>query len=373
MPEQRRILVVDDDDAFRRIMRIRLEEMGHEVLEAQDGEGAVKAATEHAPDLILMDRIMPRMDGLQATKLLRSQEATEDVPIVIVSAVSDMRARVEVLEAGADDSLAKPFHLAELTARVTSLLNSKAYHDHMRRYQRELEGEVEARTEELRLASEEIRRASVETVLRLARAAERRDRATGHHIQRVTSYAVLLAEAIGLDRPAVEAIRYAAPMHDIGKVAIPDRILYKRGSLTPEEWEVMKTHTTIGGEILHGSSSELIQHGETIALTHHERWDGTGYPRGLGGEEIPLFGRITAVVDVFDALTSRRPYKEPFALKESFATLREGRGTQFEERLVDAFLGLRDDVCAIRTQFQAGAGQETDIVESLPEPADMPR
>ena len=358
MPDQRRILVVDDDDAFRRIMRICLEELGHEILEATNGQEAVQAATKDAPDLILMDRLMPRMDGLQATEALRRHEATKDVPIVIISAVATMRARVEVLEAGADDSLAKPFHLAELTARVTSLLNAKSYHDHMRRYQRELEAEVEARTEDLRLAAEEIRRTSVETVLRLARSAEHRDSTTGHHIRRVTHYAVLLAEAIRLDRDAVEAIRYAAPMHDIGKVGIPDRILFKHGALTKVEWEIMKTHTTIGGEILEGSSSQLIQHGATIALTHHERWDGTGYPRGLAGEDIPLFGRITAVVDVFDALTSRRPYKEPFDVGESFDILRDGRGKQFEARLVDAFDELRDEVRAISTEFRDDTGWE---------------
>lgn len=205
---------------------------------------------------------------------------------------------------------------------------------------------------ELDVYIQKIRETSLETIHRLLRAAETRDVDTGMHLQRMSHYAAAIARQMGWDDTAVEAILYATPMHDIGKIAVPDRILLKAGKLDPEEWEIMKQHTVKGAKILEGSQGEFLKLAETIALTHHEKWDGTGYPNGLKGEEIPIAGRITALADVFDALTTRRPYKDPFSLEKSLAIIREGRESHFDPQVVDAFFATLDAMTTIRDKYQ---------------------
>lgn len=353
MENKPKILVVDDEDWNLRLMEAMLIPLGYEVILAGDGEEALQKVEEIPPDVILLDVMMPKMDGFEVARRLKGEEETQIIPIVMVTALREVEDRVKALEVGADDFLSKPVERTELRARVRSLLKVKAYNDHMRNYQKELEAEVAQRTKQLRQAFEKIKAASLDTIYRLSRAAEYKDEDTGAHIQRMSHYAAAVARQMDLDEGAVETILYAAPMHDIGKIGIPDHILLKPGKLNPDEWEIMKQHTIIGGRILEGSDVEFIQLAEVIALSHHEKWDGSGYPRGLKGSEIPLAGRITAIADVFDALTSRRPYRrEPFSLERTFRTIKEGRRSHFDPDVVDAFFAAEDKILTIKEKHK---------------------
>jgi putative two-component system response regulator len=324
--------------------------VGYQVVSARSGQEGIEKAREAGPDVILLDVMMSGMDGFETARRLKADPATSSVPVVMVTTLHDAPDRIKALEAGADDFLAKPVDKTELRTRVKTLAQVKAHHDHMRRYQAELEREVEAKTADLRRAAEKVRAASIETIYRLTAAAEYKDEDTGSHIVRMSRYAAAVARRMGLSSGMVEDLQAAAPMHDIGKIGIPDRILLKPGKHDPDEWEIMKRHTTIGAEILAGSDAEVIRLGETIALTHHEKWDGSGYPAGLKGTAIPVAGRIVTVADVFDALSSRRPYRpQPFFPSERvFAMVREGRGTHFDPDVVDAILSIQPEIRGIK-------------------------
>ena len=347
-----KILVVDDEDRNRRLMEALLVPLGYEVILAVDGEDALRKVQETPPDVILLDVMMPGINGFDVAKQLKENEETKIIPIVMVTALQDVESRIKAIEAGADDFLSKPVDKTELQTRVHSLVQVKAYNDHMRDYQKELEAEVAKRTEELRKAFETIKTASLDTIYRLSRASEYKDEDTGAHIKRMSNYSAAVARQMGLNDDTVERILYAAPMHDVGKIGIPDRILLKPGKFDPDEWEIMKQHAVIGGSILSGADSGFIKLAEVIALTHHEKWDGSGYPRGLRETAIPLAGRITAIADVFDALISKRPYKEPFPLEKSFTIIREGRGSHFDPEVVDAFFAVEKEVLSIRETYK---------------------
>jgi putative two-component system response regulator len=297
---------------------------------------------------------MPGMDGFEVIRRVRQDDANRLLPIILVTALWDMEDRVKGIEAGCDDFISKPFDKMELLARVRSLLKVKAYNDLMQNYRKELEVEVTLRTEELKQAFEKIKAASLDTIYRLSMAAEFRDDDTGAHIKRMSLYTAAIARSMGLTEHAIENILYAAPMHDLGKIGIADLILLKPAGLTPAEWEIMKQHTLIGAKILKGSDAEFIRLGEVIALSHHEKWDGSGYPTGLKGIEIPIACRITAIADVFDALTTKRPYKEAFSVEKSLAIIREGRGNHFDPDVVDAFLSIQDEILTIKKQYNEG-------------------
>ncbi|MFC1933973.1 HD domain-containing phosphohydrolase [Chloroflexota bacterium] len=346
-----RILVVDDQEQNLRLVEAMLAPLDYEVLLARDGIEALEKVKETPPDVILLDIMMPKMDGFDVARRLKEDKETSIIPIVMVTALRETEDRVKALELGADDFLTKPVDKTELRARVNSLLKVKSYNDYMRNHQKELEATVAKRTEQLRRAFEEIKIASLDSILRLSRAAEYRDKTTGTHIHRMSYYAAAIARRIGLKVETVENIQYATPMHDVGKIGIPDRILLKPGSLDKDEWEIMKQHTAIGAQIMEGSHAEFVKLGEVIALTHHERWDGSGYPKGLRHTEIPLAGRITSLADVFDALTSERPYKEAFPLKKAFTIIRENRGTQFDPEVVDAFFAIENEILSIREEY----------------------
>jgi putative two-component system response regulator len=288
------------------------------------------------------------MDGFEVARRLKKEKTTGIIPIVMVTALRGVDDRVRALEAGADDFLTKPVDKTELKARVQSLIKVKAYNDHMRDYQKELETEIAKRTEQLRLAFEKIKAASLDTIYRLSRAAEYKDEDTGAHIIRMSNYSAAVAREMGQNNKTVESILLAAPMHDVGKIGTPDRILLKPGKLDADEWEIMKLHAVIGGNILGGSDAGFIKLAEMIALTHHEKWDGSGYPKGLKGSKIPLAGRIVAIADVFDALTSKRPYKQPFSLEKSFGIIKDGRGNHFDPDVVDAFFSIMDEILSIK-------------------------
>ena len=342
------ILVVDDDDQVRSMMQALLGSLGYRTQIAEDGAEALEKVAASPPDLILMDATMPRMGGLEAVRRLKESEATRIIPIIMVTGLHDLEMKVHALEAGVDDFLPKPCERVELKARIASLLKVKASHDQSRRYQKDLEAEVEKRTRQLEDALRRQRTLSLEAIYRLSRVGEFRDEDTGAHLRRMSRYSAVVARCMGLAKRTIEAILYASPMHDVGKIGIPDQILLKPGKLEPHEMQIMRLHTTIGAQMLQGSAVDFLKLGEIIALTHHEKWDGTGYPRGLAGAKIPLAGCITAIADVFDALTTRRPYKEPFTVEKAFAIVREGREKHFHPEVVDAFFSITDEILRIR-------------------------
>lgn len=345
------ILVVDDQPQNIELLEAHLVPPGYEIVTAASGEEALGKLSGGPIDLILLDVMMPGMDGFEVTRRVRQDDTNRLLPIILVTALRGTEDRVRGIEAGCDDFISKPLDKTELLARVRSLLKVKAYNDLMGDYRKELESEVTARTKELKHALERIKAASLETIYRLSMASEYKDEDTGAHVKRMSRYSVAVARRLGLDESTCDAILYAAPMHDLGKIGIPDRILVKPARLSPLEWEIIKQHTIIGAKILQGSDAEFIRLGETIARSHHEKWDGSGYPNSLKGVEIPIAGRITAIADVFDALTVKRPYKEPFSVEKSLSIIQEGMGSHFDPDVVDAFFAIQNEILAIKRQY----------------------
>ncbi len=357
MDKKPKILICDDEIHITKLMETILVPQGYEVCKAHDGKEALEKADSCQPDLILMDVMMPILDGFEVTKALKERPATQTIPVVIISAAADKQRRIKAMELGADDFLTKPVDIVELKARVKSLLKVKAYNDHMRQDKLELEMEVAKRTDQLKLAFEKIKLASLEVIFRLARAAEFRDKGTGDHIRRMSHYAAALARKLGFNDEVVEALLYASPMHDIGKIGIPDSILLKPGKHDLDEWATMREHTRIGAKIVEGSDYGFIKLAGIIALTHHEHWDGGGYPIGLKGAQIPAIGRVTAIADVFDAMTTSRPYRlKPIPVEESFEYIRSAAGTHFDPQMAGAFLSIREEVLDIKEQFRDEEG-----------------
>jgi putative two-component system response regulator len=357
-PTRRRVLVIDDDDGIRKVTRQLVEDLGHDVETARDGiEGLAKLPL--GIDLVLLDVVMPGLDGYEVCRRIRQNPAGKDIPIIIVTTLETKEHRLHAVEAGANDFIAKPIDETELRVRSASLLKMKEAQDDLKRYQTHLENMCEARTESLRKALEQMAeaqrlayKAQLETVERLAMLAEYKDKVTGRHIVRMSEYCAVIARGLGLPAEEVELILHASRMHDVGKIAMPDAILRKPSSLDPEEWTVMRRHSEIGGAILDNSTSQILQAGRVIALNHHERWDGTGYPSGLSGSDIPLWGRICAVADVFDAVTSERPYKPAFPNEEALELLHHGRGKHFDPRVVDVFFESLDEILTIQERFK---------------------
>jgi putative two-component system response regulator len=357
------ILVVDDQPQNIEVLEAYLVPQGYEIVKATDGEEALEKLSGNQIDLILLDIMMPGMDGFEVTRRVRQDDKKRLLPIILVTALRETEDRIKGIEAGCDDFISKPVDKTELLARVQSLLKVKAYNDLISNYQKELESEVTRRTEELKRAFEKIKGASLDTIYRLSMASEYKDEDTGAHIKRMSHYSAAVARRMGLNENTVESILYAAPMHDLGKIGIPDIILMKPAKLDPVEWEIMKLHTIIGAKILKGSDAEFIKLGETIAQHHHEKWDGSGYPGSLKGVEIPIAGRIVAIADVFDALTSKRPYKEPFSVEKSLTIIREGKGSHFDPDVADAFFAIQDEILTIKEQY----GEDNQPVFDIPE------
>ena len=353
MDTKAKILVVDDEDRNLRLLKLLLTSFGYGVLTASNGEEALEKVHDIPPDVILLDIMMPKIDGFEVARQLKREEETKSIPIVMVTALNEVEDRVKALEAGADDFLNKPVDKTELRARVQSLVKVKACNDQMRNYQKELETEVAKRTKQLRQAFKKLKEVSLESICHLCRAAEFKDEDTGDHIRRMSHYTSAVARKMGLNKQTVENLLYTVPMHDVGKIGIPDYLLLKPGKLNDKEWEIMKQHTIIGAQILGGSNGKFNKLAQTIALSHHEKWDGSGYPKGLKGSRIPLVGRITAIADVFDALTSRRPYRmKPFSMEEAFNYIKEERGRHFEPEVVDAFFAATDEILLIKENIE---------------------
>jgi putative two-component system response regulator len=317
MNRQATVLAVDDEPTNLQLLRQILQQQ-YRLLFAKDGARAIALAASEKPDLILLDVMMPGVTGYDVCRQLKANAATAGIPVIFVTALTDATDEVDGFEAGAVDFISKPVSPAVVKARVKLHLSL--------------------------VRMEELRASRLAIVQRLGLAAEYKDNETGLHVIRMSHYARLLAMAAGLDDDAVDNLFVAAPMHDIGKIGIPDRILQKPGRLTPDEWAVMQTHPTIGADIIGHNETGMLAVAHDVAISHHEKWDGSGYPKGLRGEDIPLAGRIVAVADVFDALTSVRPYKPAWTLDDACAWMRQQRGGHFEPRLVDLFMDLLPQV-----------------------------
>lgn len=356
--ETGRILVVDDEAITRRLLEKLLRAEGYEVALACSGEEALNELMLRDADTVLLDMRMPGMSGLEVCRRIRSDARSLYTPVLFVTASSDRELRRKGMEAGADDFVNKPFDQVELMARIRNNVRVKRYYERLERQKEQLEAAVLERTVALndtiaRLTriQGEVRSSQEETIYRLSRAAEFRDDETGLHLQRMSRYCQIIARRVGFGEEMCELLRIASPMHDVGKIGIPDRILLKPGRLTADEFTIMKTHAEIGYRILTGSNAAPLELAATIAHSHHEKWDGCGYPRGLRGEEIPLPGRIAAIADVFDALNSVRPYKPAWKLEEALALMRAGRGSHFDPTLLDLFFDVLPEILEIRDRF----------------------
>lgn len=360
------ILVVDDTPDNLSLINDLLRDT-YKVKVATNGEKALRiAGGEDAPDLILLDIMMPDMDGYEVCQKLKDAEATQDIPVIFLTARTDPEDERHGLELGAVDFITKPISPPLLLARVHNHLILKNQSDFLRDKADWLETEVQTRTQD-------VQRIKEVTIVAMASLAETRDNETGNHIRRTQNYVRSLAEYLSqqpefmheLNEETIDLLYKSAPLHDIGKVGIPDSILLKPGKHTPEEFEIMKTHAILGAEaimvaeeVLGDTEISFLRYAREIALTHHEKWNGSGYPNGLKGDDIPLSGRLMAVADVYDALISKRVYKPAFSHEKAISLIQEGRGTHFDPRIVDALIQIEDRFITIAKEY---ADEETDI------------
>jgi len=305
---------------------------------------ALEYARNNRVDMVLTDYKLPEFDGVQLVRQIRALPHCVDVPIVVITVVDDRKVRYEALEAGATDFLIKPLDEHETRARCANLLE-------LRRHKIVLSDQARVLQYQVDKSIAEIHERELETLAKLAKAGEFRDRTTGNHLTRMARYSALIGANLGLAPETVHVLEVAAPMHDIGKIGIPDSILLKGGPLTPDEDAVMKTHPRIGYDILKGSPSKYLSMGAIIALGHHEMFDGSGYPNGLHGEDIPIVARVVAVADVFDALVSERPYKHAWSIEEAFAYLASQKGKHFDPRCIEAFLSGSEKVTEVQLNY----------------------
>lgn len=340
------VLIIDDSDINLTLIKALVQKLGEcQPVLFENPLAALDWCRDHVPDLVIVDYMMPDMDGLRFIGAFRALHGRTEIPILMITANDQKDVRYEALLGGANDFLTKPIDRVEFSARARNMLSLRQGQKFLADRAQHLSELVEARTCEIRDREREL-------IFRISRAAEFRDPETGSHIQRMAHYSQIIARGLDLDATAQKLILEAAPMHDVGKIGIPDYILLKPGRLTPEEFEVMKGHARLGHELLKDSHSEIMRAGAEVALSHHEKFDGSGYPRGLRGHAIPLFGRIVAVADVFDALTSERPYKKAWPLEDAVRFLEDGRGAHFDPLCVEAFLAGWDEVLDVRQRFQ---------------------
>ena len=361
-----KIMVIDDEPINVKVCQKYLSELGYKrCIGLSDATRAVAQIAEEQPDLVILDVMMPVVSGVDILRQIRMQPELSHIPVLILTASTDRNTKLTVLELGATDFLTKPIDPSELAPRVRNVLTVKQHQDSLKNYANTLEEAVRQRTLELEASRQDV-------IFCLARAVEYRDDVTGRHVERVGQYAGIIGRALKMGESAVLMLEQAAQLHDVGKVGIADDILLKPGKLSPDEFEQMQRHTLfgkrivermgdhewaklrqhvlIGARILDAPRSPLLTMAARIALTHHERWDGTGYPLGLKGEDIPIEGRITAVADVFDALSSRRPYKPPYPVDKCFEIITDESGTHFDPTIVAAFISKRELI--VQTQIE---------------------
>jgi len=346
-----KILIVDDEQGNIHVLERMLNSAGyHNITSTTDGRSTPEIYQSMHPDLILLDIKMPGFNGFDVMNALRILEKESYLPILVLTAQLDTETRLKAIKAGAKDFVNKPFIMEEMLARINNLLEVRMLHNSVHSEKKSLETQVVE-------SSQELHQYQVEILHRLARAAEYRDNETGMHVIRISKLCERLARGLGLSDHECQLIRHTSPMHDIGKIGIPDHILLKPERLTLEEWSVMKTHADIGALILSGSESEFLQMAEIIAGSHHERWDGSGYPRGLKEDEIPLVSRIVTVCDVFDALTSERPYKKAWSVENTVAEMKNQSGKLFDPHILSVFMTLLPGMVAISQQFSDSSQQ----------------
>ncbi len=343
---RRQVIIVDDETTGRAILERIIQRVDEDlqILSFETARAALQWLQRHRADLIITDYRMPDLDGIEFIRRLRELECCQTVPVMMITVVTERRVRHEALEAGATAFLTRPIDPIECGTSCRNLLK-------LQEQQSIIQDKADWLARQVDLATRQIVAREHETLLRLARAGEYRDEETGNHVFRMARYARLIAEELGLSAEECEDIEFSAPMHDIGKIGIPDEILLKPGAFEPEQWERMKQHTVIGHNILSNSDSRYMKMGAVIALNHHEKFDGSGYPSGLAGEEIPLVARIVAVADVFDALMSERPYKKAWPMEKALQLLRDESGRHFDPQCVDAFFNRLDGIVQIREEF----------------------
>lgn len=347
LKKTKQVLIVDDQSTGRTILEKIVQQIGENIHVTALGNPAEAFAwlEQHEADLIITDYRMPDIDGIEFIRRIRQLPKMQSVPIMMITVVSEKAVRYDALDAGATAFLTRPIDQIECRTSCRNLLQMHEQHLIIEDRANWLARQVELATEQITLREKE-------TIIRLAKAGEYRDEGTGNHVIRMAKYSRLIAEALGVfDEQQCEDLEYAAPMHDIGKIGIPDSILLKPGKLDPAEWEIMKTHTTIGHEILSDSQSKYMHIGSVIALHHHERYDGKGYPNQLKGEEIPLIARVVSVADIYDALVSERPYKKAWSNEDACRYIEQSAGTQLDPRCVQAFFDRLEQIQLIQAEY----------------------
>ncbi len=341
-----RILIIDDEPMNVELISDLLEDDGYlDISSSNDPLEGLELYKQHDFDIILLDINMPKLDGFGVMAEIKQINKLLTPPILVLTALHDQKVCNRALKSGATDFIYKPFNPEEAINRVKNLLTTHIIKKQMIDVNNNLENLVDARTQELMDTK-------LKVIEHLGFAAEYRDTDTAAHTIRVGEYARLLAESLGLDKETTDLLHHAAPLHDIGKIGIPDAILLKPGKFEPDEWTIMQTHSQIGAEILENDNDPLIVMARTIALTHHEKWNGKGYPNKISGEDIPIEGRIVMLADVYDALTMVRPYKKAWTVEETIALIKEESGTSFDPNIVTHFLALVDDFVEVRNQHQ---------------------
>lgn len=359
-----KVLIVDDTVANLKLLQDMLRNAGYDPRPCPNGALAIRAAKGDPPDIILLDINMPDMDGFEVCQQLKADESLADIPVIFISALNETTDKLEAFRHGGVDYVTKPFNFEEVRARIDTHISLRRYRRELHAHNTRLTQLVEERTQEVVSAKEEVSKAQLATIMAMCKIAEARDDDTGKHIERTQLYCQVLAEQIGereayakdADEEFIRNVHQASPLHDIGKVAIPDAILNKPARLTPEEFDVMKSHAAIGARNLEAvferyPNNGFIRIGIEIARHHHEKWNGGGYPDGLSGEAIPLSARIMAVGDVYDALRSKRCYKDAFPHEKARGILVEERGKHFDPALIDVFLSVEERFAAINDEM----------------------
>jgi len=363
--EADRILVVDDNEMNRDLLVRRLERKGYEVMTAVDGAEALDILGSHRVDLVLLDIMMPKLDGYEVLERMKSDDYLAELPVIMITAVDEIDSAVKCIEMGADDYLTKPFNAVLLSARINASLEKRSLRKQEQKQRKQIEDMNLFLTARVRQQVAEIASAQIGAIFAMSKLAESRDPETGEHLDRMREYCRLLAQDLAkgadyaaiIDKTYIDNIYAASPLHDIGKVGVPDAVLTKPGKLTDEEWVIMKTHPIIGAETLREVDREhpgnaFIQTGIEIAAAHHEKWDGSGYPYGLSGKDIPLSARILALGDVYDALTSKRCYKEAMSHDKAVGIIAEGEGKHFDPDVVRSFMKINEEFIRVREYFQ---------------------
>ena len=332
------LMLVDDQPRNARLLQAQLGSEHFDFIIAQSGEEALNRIRDHLPDLIILDYMMPGMNGQQVALALKQDPHTRNIPVIMLTALSDHASRMHALSAGVEEFINKPVDQAELCTRVRNLLRLKSYQDQLATHNRRLSDKVAERTRQLTEAYRD-------TIYTMVEAAEYKDEDTGSHVQRISFFCLELSEHLGMDKTFCDQIFYASAMHDVGKIGIPDAVLLKPGTFDAGEWAMMKTHCTLGAKILQKGGSPYVKMGAEIALSHHERWDGSGYPNGLAGDAVPLSARIVMLCDQYDALRSRRPYKPAMSHEQASAVILDGDGRtepgHFDPAVLSAFTHVR--------------------------------